>query len=269
MSDSGMRASSIAPNIPRSSSPVKQTVHSARAMFFRFWFLLALILVGATAAALLSRRLERIEADRLARYYLVAVALLMGVRMAAYVAANVFGIRDLRPPSTGPFDPTNLLIGGLYGIALLHARRGGFDAFLRRPEVLLALRVATGVAFVLAGLSNVFRPNAADFFIQMGYTETFHRFIMTAEVLGGVALLLPWRWLTLIAVAGLMIDMFGALYTLAQVGQPFEAAALAMLFRLAPLAALSLDRRWTAFSIGTVACAIIAVAGSVMLRHPS
>lgn len=237
-------------------------------MLLRLAVLLALILLGATVAVLFAPRLRQLEASRLAKGFLVGVVAMMLIRVTAYVLANVFGLMAIRPLSTGPFDPTNLMVGGLYGIAIAQATRGGFDAFLRHPELLLAVRVATGGAFVLAGLSSAFRANAAAYFVQVGYTETFHRFIMTAEVLGGAAILLPWRWLTLAAVAGLTIDMLGAQYSQLRAGHPLDAAAYAMLFRLAPLAVLSLDRRWIAIGVGAVACAATAIAGSIVLYHP-
>jgi hypothetical protein len=98
-------------------------------------------------------------------------------------------------------------------------------------------------------LVNVFIADAGgvDYFVQMGYTKEFHRVIMTAEVLGGAALLLPWRWLTLTAAFGLTVDMFGALYTQARAGDPLDAAAFAMLLRLGPLVLLTLGIRWAHF----------------------
>jgi uncharacterized membrane protein YphA (DoxX/SURF4 family) len=232
--------------------------------------LFALIVVGAVVAVAFARRLEQIPPDRLARAYLVGVTTLMAVRVAAYVAANVFGLREVRPASTGPYDLTNLLVGGLYGLAVVRAQRGGFGDFFHAPDVQLALRVATGVAFVLAGLVNAFIMNAGgtDYFVQMGYTKTFHLFIMTAEVLGGVALLLPWRWLTVAAACGLGVDMFGALYTQARAGDPLDAAAFAMLLRLTPLVALCVRGRWGVVGVGAVACAIAAIAGGTVLHHP-
>jgi uncharacterized membrane protein YphA (DoxX/SURF4 family) len=236
-------------------------------MLARIEFLLALIVAGAAVAAALSRRLERIEPARLARGYLVAVAACMGLRIAAYVAANVFGVLAVRPASTGPYDLTNVLVGALYGLAAVHARRGGFIAFWREPELLLALRLAVGVAFILAGLVNVFIMNATgvDYFVEVGYTKTFHYFIMTAEVLGGAALLLPWRWLTLAVAAGLTIDMFGALYTQARSGDSLDPAAFAMLFRLAPLVLLNVKGRWAA--AGAIGCAVVAIVGATILHH--
>lgn len=260
-----LRSSDTIDDARRTNSPVLPPVQS----------LLVLIVVGAVAAAALAPRLERIEPARLARGYLVGVAALMGVRVLAYVAANVFGAQAVRPLGTGPRDLTNLLVGALYGLPVVHARRGRLSAFFREPDVLLAVRLATGVAFVLAGLVNVFlKDMGVDFFVQAGYTKTFRLFIMTAEVLGGVALLLPWRWLTLAAATGLTIDMFGAIYTQVRVGESFAELAppLVMLLRLAPLVALVLlgvKRRWALIGVGAVACAVVAVVGGKLLYRPA
>lgn len=235
--------------------------------------LLVLIVSGAVIGMALSRSLERIEPTRLARGFLIAVTTLMAVRVVAYVAANVFGVGLVRPAGTGPRDLTNLLLGGLYGVAVAHARRRRLSAFFSAPDVLLALRLATGVAFVLAGLVNIFLDGLGhDFFIRAGYTKTFHFFIVTAEVLGGVAVLIPWPWLTLAASAGLTIDMFGAVYTQLRLGDTLEgfAPALAMLLRLALLVALvvsSLKRRWVLVAVGAIACAGVAIAGGMLLHR--
>ncbi len=235
--------------------------------------LLVLMVVGAAAGVALSRRLEAIEPARLAHGYLVGVAALMAVRVAAYVAANVFGAHAVRPAGTGPRDLTNLLLGLLYGLAAVHARRGGFSTFFRAPDVRLALRLATGVAFVLAGLLNIFQDGMGhEFFLQAGYTKTFHLFIITAEVLGGVAVLIPWPWLTLAAAAGLTIDMFGAVYTQIRLGDTLEGLAppIAMLLRLAALVGLlvpSIKGRWVIMAAGAIACAGVAIVGGMLLQR--
>jgi hypothetical protein len=237
--------------------------------------LLVLIVVGAVVGAVVAPRLERIDPARLARAYLVGVAALLGVRVLAYVASNVFGAQVVRPLGSGPRDLTNLLVGALYGFAAVRATRGRLSAFFREPDVLLAVRLAAGIAFVLGGLVNVFlRDLGVDFFVQAGYTKTFRLFIMTAEVLGGVALLLPWRWLTLSAAVGLTIDMFGAIYTQVRVGESVAQLAppLAMLLRLAPVVALVLlgvRRRWVLMGVGAVACAVVAVVGGTLLSLAS
>jgi hypothetical protein len=230
--------------------------------------LLALIAAGAIVAVALSRRLERVEPARLARAFLVAITALMGVRVAAYVAGNVFGLQAVRPLSAGPYDLTNLLVGGVLGLAAVHAARRSFAAFWREPDLVLALRIAVGIAFILAGLANVYRPeNGERLFTQLGYTKAFRLFILTAEVLGGAALLLPWPWLTLVAAAGLAIDMFGASYNFLWAGPQVDAYGLSMLFRLVPLAMLVARGRWAAIAAGAIACAAIAIAGATLLRH--
>lgn len=106
----------------------------------------------------------------------------------------MFGLTWAKPLSIGPYDLTNVIVGVLYGLGLA---RGVTDLW-REDDLRLAIRVATGGAFVLAGLGNAFYMNGpVDYFVAVGYTKSFHYFIMTAEVLGGAALLLPWRWLTL------------------------------------------------------------------------
>lgn len=233
-------------------------------------FLFGLIAVGAVIAAAFASRLGRVEPSRVARGFLASVIFLMGVRIVAWGAASIFGVSAVRPAGTGPYDATNLLIGALYGLAAAHATRGRFDDFLRAPDVQLAMRVATGVAFVLAGMGAFLFTlrTGIDYFVEIGYPKTFHLFIMCAEVLGGALLLLPWRWLTLIAAAGLTIDMFGALYTQVRIGQPLDPAAIAMLLRLLPLVLLTLRGRWLAVAIGALACGAAAIVGSSVLMHP-
>lgn len=219
------------------------------------WLRTTILLVLIGAGALGAKTLQRIEPARLARAILLGVGVTMTFRVIAYFAANVFGLTWAKPLSIGPYDPTNVLIGALFVLSRLWPER----------DVRLAVRVATGGAFVLAGLGNVFYMNGpgVDYFVSVGYTRTFHYFIMTAEVLGGAALLLPWRWLTLAVAAGLTVDMFGALATQVRVGQPLDASAFAMLFRLALIALLY--TRPARVGMAAVACAIAAIAGSVLL----
>jgi len=215
------------------------------AMLLRTVILLVMIAVGA------------IFAKRVQRHVLVAVVVTMSFRVVAYFAANVFGLTAVKPLSIGPYDPTNVIVGALFALPALWAE----------SDVLLATRVATGGAFVLAGLGNAFYLNqGVDYFVSVGYPKTFHLFIMTAEVLGGAALLLPSRWLTLAVIAGLTVDMFGALSTQVRVGQPLDAAAFAMLFRLALLAMMCLrGRRLAIVGAGAVACATMAIVGGAVL----
>jgi hypothetical protein len=219
--------------------------------------LLVLLGVGSAIGAARSAHLARIGSARLARGVLVAVTATMGVRVIAYFAANVFGVMAAKPLSIGPFDLTNVIIGALYPVAI------GTDVG-READVRLAMRIATGGAFVLAGLGNAFHLSGPDYFVSVGYTRTFHLFIMTAEVVGGAALLVPWNWLTLAVAAGLTVDMFGALYTQVRVAEPLDPAAFAMLARLALLAMLCAPRRVTV-AVGAVACALVAIGGATAL----
>jgi DoxX-like family len=186
----------------------------------------------------------------------------------------VFGVQIMRPLAAGPRDLTNLLLGAFCGLALVHVRKSRLGGFFREPDVLQALRMAAGVGFVLAGLGTLFLKDlGVGFFVRAGYPPTFRMFITTAEVLGGVALLLPWRWLTLLAAAGLTVDMIGAIDTQVRVGESVVTLgpALAMLFRLTLVAAAALSgarRRWVWIGAGALVCAVVAVAGGRLLVRP-
>jgi uncharacterized membrane protein YphA (DoxX/SURF4 family) len=236
-----------------------------------FTALLVLFGAGAIAGAVLAPRFQGIPSARLVRWYLVAVATLMAVRVAAYVGFNVFGIQGGRPSGIGPYDLTNVLVGSLYGFALASLKHRGIRAIFDEPELLLAMRVATGVAFILAGLGTFFfmERTGNDPFIAIGYTHRFHLFIMTAEILCGAALLLPWRWLTLVALAGLTIDMSGAFFTHVRFGDSLNgmAPAITMVLRLAALALLTTRGRWIAVAVGTVGCVVVALVGASFLLH--
>ncbi len=239
----------------------------------RFDYFLMLLVVGAIAGGALARVAARFDPIRLARGYLVVVAAVTAVRAVAFVAAIVLGLTVVRSIGAAIWrDATTLLLGGLYGLAAVDARRGALKAFLAAPDVLLALRLTTGVAFVLVGLGDAFViDRMIAFFARAGYPKEFLHFIMTIEVLGGVALLLPWRWLTLAATAGLAMDMFGAIYTHLSVGETIDECtqAIAMLLRLGTIAILSMRpgrRRWVVVAGWAVGCALVAVAGGTYLR---
>src|SRR5579859_3050392 len=168
--------------------------------------LLLLLGVGAAIGAASARQLPHTGSARLARIMLAGVTATMGVRVIAYFAANVFGFMAVKPLSTGPFDPTNVIIGALYSLVIV-------TDVGQEPDVRMAARIATGGAFVLAGLGNACHLSGPDYFVSFGYTRTFHLFNMTAEGVAGAALLLPWNWLTLLGKARLTVDMFGALFT--------------------------------------------------------
>jgi hypothetical protein len=114
-----------------------------------------------------------------------------------------------------------------------------------------------------------------SFFAQSGYSIAFLHFIMAAEIIGGVALILPWLGLAQLAAAGLAVDMVGAIVTHVQNGDPLDdsTGAIGMLIRLGTIAALSvsLGRRPKARHVGAIVAvavlgAALAIAGARGLR---
>lgn len=246
-------------------------------MFYRVDYMLGLIVAGFILGAGLARSSSRLEASRLARYYYIWTvfrAVVAGIVLAGTV---VFPLGKLWSNVGGPTsDLSNLLFGALIGLAVF--RRQRLD-LLREPAVYSALCLATAIAFVTAGLAKpFFMQDMIDFFAQSGYSLAFLKFIIIAEVLGGLALLVPWTVIP--AVAGLTVDMVGAIYTHAHNGDPLNdsSGAIVMLFRLAAIAVAwalqphsdnALLRKWRFawISAGAVVCMFAAIIGSAALRH--
>ena len=115
-------------------------------------------------------------------------------------------------------DVSNFFFGAIFGVSLVRPQR---LALLLEPAVYSALCLSTGFGFLTAGfVKALYLQGMIEFFVQPGYSMTFLKFIMTAEVLCGAALLIPWAILP--AVAGLSIDMFGAIYTHIHNGDPIN-----------------------------------------------
>ena len=241
-------------------------------MLCRVDYVLALVLAGAIATMLAARRVAAADAHRVAHGYLVVSAVVVALRVALFVVRYPLEVHwppDLIWQALGDLGP--VLVGVVYGLTVLEWRRGGFAAVLRSPEVRFALCLSTGLGFVMTAMGSVFYIDAMRaFFAQSGYSATFLHFIIAIEITGGIALVMPWRWLNLAAAAGLAIDMFGAIYTHAHNGDPLDdsAAAIGMQLRLAPLAVLTVGPRWRGVGVGAFACAALAVAGSAVVRQP-
>jgi hypothetical protein len=242
-------------------------------MFYRVDYTVALLLAGAILTVISGRRLAAIDGARVARGYLVATAAVVLLRVVLFVARYPLG-------ATWPPDLVRQLVGDLgivlagvvYGLAVLERVRGSAAAVLRAPELRFALCLSVGVGFVVGGMgSAAYIDFMREFFTHSGYSHSFLYFIMAIEVLGGVALVLPWRWLVLAAVAGLAIDMFGAIYTHVHNGDPLDdsTSAIGALLRLAPLAVLTVGgrRARVVVGIGAVVCAALAVGGGVLVRR--
>ncbi|MGH9886672.1 MAG: DoxX family protein [bacterium] len=237
-------------------------------MLYRVDYLLALLAAGAIAAALLSGRAANIAPQRLARGYLIAIAVTVAIRAALFIA--LFGAEI----STLPVelflvlgDLGIVLLGALYGIAIVAAVRGELAAVLRAPQLCAALCLSVGIGFALAGVGKIYSLDfMLDFFAQSHYTKSFLFVIIATEVLGGAMILLPWRPAVLAATAVLSVVMFGAIYTHWHNGEPLDYSrdAIGMLLRLAPIAVIFAG--WRRAALGAVVCCAAAIAGSALVR---
>jgi len=174
-------------------------------------------------------------------------------------------------------DLLGLFFGILFGLA---ARRKDTRELLTDPSILGALCMALAFTFALAGVGKAFSmAPMTDFFTQSGYSVTFLKFIVIAEIFAGIGLLLPWAVVP--ALIGLTVDMFGAVLTHIHNGDPLNDStgaigALIRLFVVGVLWALSRRRgassssvRNSVLSVATVGvvCLLIAIGGSAAMHH--
>jgi uncharacterized membrane protein YphA (DoxX/SURF4 family) len=247
-------------------------------LFYRVDYQLALLFTGLLAGLFCSRRLSRIGPAQLARVYYIAVVVLLLVRAVALIGSIV----QSNQPAWSLIakvlsDISGLLFGALFGVAL---RRVSRLELLREPAILSALCLAAGFGFVQNGfLSAVYVQKMSDFFIQCGYSVAFLKFIMTIEVLGGLALLVPWA--VPLAAAGLSVDMFGAIATHIHNGDPINdsTGAISQLIRLGAIAVIwalrptpqlparSVRKRFVAIVVVALLCVVIAEGGSRLMRR--
>ena len=247
-------------------------------MFYRVDYTLAVLLAGFLIGLLFSRTTENIATSSLARRYYVAVAALLVLRTGLFACTMLMNPHSFLTTMSGiAGDLLGLLFGVLLGLA---ARRKDARELLTSPSILGALCMALAFSFALAGIGKAFAmAPMTDFFTQSGYSVTFLKFIMIAEILAGIGLLLPWAVVpTLI---GLTIDMFGAVLTHIHNGDPLNDStgaigALIRLFAIGVLWTLSRQRgttltavRNSILSVTTVAvvCLLIAIGGSAAMRH--
>jgi len=163
-------------------------------MFYRVDYILAVMFAGFLAGVLLSRRTAYIEPSRLGRAYYAAVAVLQVVRALTSAGTMLTiqpGFCRIAGGITG--DLAGFLFGAIFGLA---TRRKDSRQCLADPSILAALSMAVAFTFAIAGLGKALslRP-MTEFFTQSGYSATFLRFIVIAEILGAVGLLLPWGFL--------------------------------------------------------------------------
>jgi uncharacterized membrane protein YphA (DoxX/SURF4 family) len=140
--------------------------------------------------------------------------------------------------------------------------------------------VTLAFSFALAGIGKAFAmAPMTEFFSQSGYSVTFLKFIIIAEVLGAIGVLIPWTVMP--ALAGLAVDMFGALLTHVHNGDPINdsTGAIGSLISIVLLGGLFALRRKDGFRLPTIrgafirtaavtlVCLFIAMIGSAALRH--
>jgi uncharacterized membrane protein YphA (DoxX/SURF4 family) len=132
---------------------------------------------------------------------------------------------------------------------------------------------ALGKAFSMSGMQQ--------FFAQSGYSLTFLKFIIIAEVFGAICMLLPWAVVP--ALMGLSVDMFGAVVTHIHNGDPLNdsTGAILLLVRLVAVGTLwalpprrgdhapKLRSSILGVAAVTVCCLLMAIGGSVAIRSLS
>jgi uncharacterized membrane protein YphA (DoxX/SURF4 family) len=248
-------------------------------MIYRLDYLLAVIFTGGFLGAILAPRTSSIPPGRLASgfYALIgACTVLAGIFFTCIVVSdktiwNTFG--------DGVSDVSNLLLGGLLGLAMLRPKRWDL---LRERDVYSALCLLVAISFMTFGLDKAFHmEEATQFFLRSGYPTAFLKFIVIAEVLGGAGLLITWT--RGLAIAGLGIDVFGAIYTHVHNGDSIHDAkdAFAMVIALGTIAFAwafqpggnisthQTRRRVIGVAASIVVCAFLAGLGATLVRHSS
>ncbi len=249
-------------------------------MFYRVDYVVGLMLFGFVIGLLIGKRTAVRAPNNVAKAYYVLVTATVIIGFLANAVVMLHG------PSQGwtfiaglAGSIGNFIFGALFGMAVRCAEP---EDLLTQPPVLAALRMAVAFTFALAGIGKAFSmPFMIGFFTQSGYTVEFLKFVMFAEVLGGVGLLVPWAFLP--SLFGLTIDMFGAVATHVRNGDPLNdsTGAINMLIRLSAIGAIwalssSADKpiritrlRLVGVFIALVVALGIAVAGSFALHHSS
>lgn len=166
--------------------------------------------------------------------------------------------------------------GAIFGIAVRRSKRRDI---LCHPAVFAALSLSVGVGFVMAGYMKAFdMQGMTQCFTQSGYPPSFLKFTMTAEVFGGISLLIPWTVIP--AITGPSVDMFGAIYTHVHNGDSTNdsTGAISALIRLAVIAVLrvlrprrgesvaSKRRRLASVVVVAASCAAAAMGGGTLMR---
>lgn len=247
-------------------------------MFYRVDYTMAVLLAGFLLGILLGRKTANIAAASLAQRYYMIIAILLVLRTGIFAYTMLVRPQGFMATVGGiAGDLLGFIFGALFGLA---ARRKDTRELLTDPSILGALCMALAFTFALAGVGKAFSmAPMTEFFTQSGYSVTFLKFIVIAEIFAGVGLLLPWAVVpTLI---GLTVDMFGAVLTHIHNGDPLNdsTGAIGALIRLFAVGVIwALSRRTGAasptvrnsvLSVATVGvvCLLIAIGGSAEMHH--
>lgn len=247
-------------------------------VFYRVDYIVAVMLVGIGLGALLSKSFARISSWRLARGYYLLVMVLVVLRASVNIV-GILGSRA-RPWSTVSGcigDVLGLTSGVLLGLAI---RRQDPRSFLTSNSILDAKCASIAFSFALVGAGKAFgMVPMTEFFVQSGYSVTFLKFIIVAEIFGAIGVLVPWAVIP--ALAGLAVDMFGALVTHIHNGDPLNdsTGAIGSLINILILGGLLALRQRNGFARLTLrgallkttafalACLLFAMVGSNGVRH--
>jgi uncharacterized membrane protein YphA (DoxX/SURF4 family) len=242
-------------------------------MYYRVDYVFAVMGAGFLIGLFTGRWSLRFTAACMAQAYFNTVIVLLALSSISLTFRLTLGYG---PAWTGAIgDLSGLLYGLLFGIAV---RRDDRRALLLDRAVLSALAISIAVTFASAGLGKAFSMAPMhDFFAQSGYPDAFLRFIIVAEVLGALAMLIPSA--VPAALAGLGIDMFGAVLTHIHNGDPLNdsTGAIAMLLRLGIFSVLWERKRGAVtatlrgpllrVAAAALLCLLLAGAGGLLIRH--
>jgi uncharacterized membrane protein YphA (DoxX/SURF4 family) len=247
-------------------------------MFYRVDYAVGVLCFGFLTGFLLARSAASVTASKLARGYYGATTLLVILRTVALVSAMLAAATSFWHTVAGAIgDLQGIFFGALFGLA---ARRKDSREMLTASPVLAGLCMSLAFTFALAGSSKAFSmAPMTEFFVQSGYSVTFLKFIVFAEILGGLGLLIPWALAP--ALIGLTIDMYGAVLTHIHNGDPLNdsTGAIGMLIRLLAVGFLWILRRGrdghspalrtsvVRVAAASLACFLVAFGGSIAVRH--
>jgi DoxX-like family len=167
-------------------------------------------------------------AVKLAKFYIwlvLALSTIAGVFYFAGIKGQFITIFLGGIVSSGKY-PARILLGYLITTIFLSIKTADYSSTVKKliRLTLAGVSLATGLSFLIAviGKATNFTDMAA-FFAHSGYAIWFLYFIMVAESLGALGVLLHFKLKTgPLATTGLMLVMIGALYTHRHNNDPFS-----------------------------------------------